>query len=434
MNKSIFILVLILLAIGSTGKAQVTPGTPVENYSVIEKKLKKSDANITDSVQTAKPKFWINRAEALMDAFEVDRNFLLKGTLKVIVEKGYGVPKEPKTWQEGANVFEQYVYDRVNVIIKDGVLDSYEVTKPLYENPIPEALKALDKAQKLDVENKSKKALKEDFTRLKRNFEILGEELFVKKDYNEAFNAFSSISLINEQSVMGGYVDTFALYNAGLSAYNAKRADDAIKFFELAKKYNHPEPNLYVLLEQSYVQKGDSITGVKVLEEGFKRFPNDQGVQVELINYFLTKGESEKALNYLSVAQQNDPKNVSFIFAEGTLYDKMGNNEKAEDTYKRCIDLDPNYYEAYYNIGVDHFNKAAKMYEDAAKIDVKNQKDYEAAQEAADTELSKAIPYMEKAHELKPTDDGTMKTLRTIYIRLKMTDKKEAIDKEIQAL
>jgi hypothetical protein len=74
------------------------------------------------------------------------------------------------------------------------------------------------------------------------------------------------------------------------------------------------------------------------------------------------------------------------------------------------------------------------MYEDAAKIDVKNQKEYETAQEAADAELAKSIPYMEKAHELKPADDGTMKTLRTIYIRLKMTDKKEAIDKELEAL
>jgi tetratricopeptide (TPR) repeat protein len=434
MNKSIIILVLVLLSIGNRGKAQVTTVSPIENYSVIEKKLKKSDANITDSTQTIKPKFWISRAEALMDAFEVDRNFLLKGTLKVIVEKSYGESKNPKTWQEKENNFEEYTYDRVNVIMKNGVLDSYEITKPLYENPIPEALKSLDKAQKLDVENKSKKSLKEDYTKLKRDFEILGEELFAKKNFDGAFNAFASISSINEQPVMAGYVDTFALYNAGLAAVNAKKVDESIKYFEMAKKVNHPDPNLYVLLEQSYVQKGDSATGIKVLEEGFKRFPNDQGVQVELINYFLTKGESEKALNYLTVAQQNDPKNVSFVFAEGTLYDKMGDNAKAEDTYKRCIEIDPNYYEAYYNIGVDYFNKAAKMYEDAAKIDVKNQKEYETAQEAADTELAKSIPYMEKAHELKPTDDGTMKTLRTIYIRLKMTDKKEAIDKELQAL
>ncbi len=432
MNKLIYILGIIMFLASANINAQTTSGTPATNYGPIENKLKKSDANLTDSDKTSKPKFWVSRAESLMDAYEVNRKFLMPGTQKIQVKLMFQDPKETKTWQEKGSNYEQYIYDRVNVILKDGVVESFEETKPLYNNPIPQAYKALVRAQELDVENKYKKDLKTDYDRIKRDFESLGIEQFTKKDFESAFDAFSSIEIINEKPIMEGIIDTTSLYNAGLAAVNAKKNSEAIKYFEMARKVNHPEPNLYILLEQSYLEAGDSIKGITVLEEGFKRFPGNQGVQVELINYFLNKGESEKALNYLKVAQQSDPKNMSFIFAEGTLYDKMGDTEKAVDTYKRCLEIDPNYYDAYYNIGVVYFNKAVKLYEDAAKIDIKNQKEYEAAQEIADNELSKSVPYMEKAHEINPTDVSTMKTLRTIYIRLKMADKKDAIDKELQ--
>jgi tetratricopeptide (TPR) repeat protein len=434
MNKSVYLLVLIFLAMGSRSKAQTASTGPSINYSSIESKLKKSDAAMTDSTKTIKSKFWIGRAEILMDAFEVNRNILLKGTAKTFVKLELQEPKECKTFQEKGVDFEQCIYERVSVIYKGGLLESFDETKPLYKDPVPNALTALQTAQKLDVENKSKKDLKTDYTRLRGDFNTLGIELFEKRNYDDAYNAFASIYLINNQEVMGGVIDTFALYNAGLAAYNAKKYDETIKFMELARSVNHAEPNLYIVLEESYCAKGDSAKGISVLEEGFKRFPNNDMVQIELINYFLAKNESEKALNYLKVAQQADPKNMSFIFVEGTLYDKMGDAEKAIDTYKRCIELDPKYFDAYYNIGVVYYNKAVKLTEEASKIDVKNQKAYEEAKIVADDEFKKAVTYMEKAHEIQPAEATTMQTLKNLYMRLQMTDKYKAMNDEIQGL
>jgi tetratricopeptide (TPR) repeat protein len=434
MNKTVYLLVLFFLVIGTRSMAQTASTSTAINYSPIESKLKKSDAALTDSTKTIKPKFWIGRAETLMDAFQVNRDVLLKGTAKTFVKIELQEPKECKTFQEKGVDFEQCSYERVSVIYKGGLLESFEETKPLYKDPIPNALTALQTAQKLDVENKFKKDLKTDFTRLKTNLSTLGGELFDKKNYDDAYNAFASIYLINTQEIMGGAVDTFSLYNAGLAAYNANKYDEAIKFMELAKNVNHAEPNIYKLLEECYCAKGDSAKGISVLEEGFKLFPNSDLIQVELINYFLTKNESEKALNYLKVAQQGDPTNISFIFAEGTLYDKLGDTEKALDTYKRCIELDPKYFDAYYNIGVDYYNKAVKLTEEASKIDVKNQKAYEEAKIVADDEFKKAVTYMEKAHEIQPTEATTMQTLKNLYMRLQMTDKYKAMNDEIQSL
>ena len=49
----------------------------------------------------------------------------------------------------------------------------------------------------------------------------------------------------------------------------------------------------------------------------------------------------------------------------------------------------------------------------------------------ADEELKKAVPVMEKAHQIMPKDEATMQTLKTLYYRLKMDDKLKQIKIEL---
>ena len=207
---------------------------------------------------------------------------------------------------------------------------------------------------------------------------------------------------------------------------------ESIKYYELARKYNYPKPDLYANLKKEYFTIGDTAAGVKVLDLGFKKFPDNQAILVELIRYYLVAGKSKEAMDYLKLAQKSDSTNVSFVFAEGTLYDKLGEKDKAIATYKKCIEMDSTFFNGYYNLGVLYYNIAAKMY-DAANAIADNQK-YEIAKKAADEELSKAIPYMEKAHEIDPKDDNTLQTLKTIYYRLKMMDKFNDIKEKIDSL
>ena len=52
----------------------------------------------------------------------------------------------------------------------------------------------------------------------------------------------------------------------------------------------------------------------------------------------------------------------------------------------------------------------------------------------ADKYLEAAIPYLEKACELQPTDVLTLNSLKQIYIRQQKTDKIKAINDKINAL
>ena len=46
----------------------------------------------------------------------------------------------------------------------------------------------------------------------------------------------------------------------------------------------------------------------------------------------------------------------------------MGKFEDAEKSYKTCIEMNPEFFDANYNLGVLYFNKAVKIYEDASRI------------------------------------------------------------------
>jgi tetratricopeptide (TPR) repeat protein len=445
MKQLSYILSFLFVTMAMSVKAQTPAGTPDANFSIYKNKLKKSDESLTDEKKTISPKFWINRAELMMDIFELNRKFISAGLQEVHINLIYPNPieKRDSVGADGSQ-FKILVFEKIIIYFKDGVVDHFTETVKLHDAPLAEALKCLEKAQEIDVEGKSTKDLKENFNRLKDNFKVLGVEKFIKPDYNQSYESFKVISTINEKPIMQGVVDTTILYYTGLAASKAGLREEAIKYYELAAASNYDLADLYVYLKEKYFEgmtSADSLKGLQVLETGFNKFQDSQSILIELINYYLLSNRGDQALEYLRLAQQDDPENVSFIFAEATLYDKMGNTEKARETYNKCIEQEPGYFNAYYNLGVMFYNKAVELYKAADLL--KNPKEYNAAKEAADKVLAEAVPYMEKANEVADantdwSDDekrtnvkATLETLKTLYVRLQMTDKYKIINEEL---
>jgi hypothetical protein len=71
-------------------------------------------------------------------------------------------------------------------------------------------------------------------------------------------------------------------------------------------------------------------------------------------------------------------------------------------------------------MGASHINKAADMIVKANEImDVQK---YSDAIDEANAVYEKALPYMEKAYELNPKDEYTMRSLQELYYRLRVKD------------
>jgi tetratricopeptide (TPR) repeat protein len=233
---------------------------------------------------------------------------------------------------------------------------------------------------------------------------------------------------LNKNPLMNNRIDTVDIYFAGRAALENKDYKEAVRLFEQASSHNYNDPFLYVFYKQALFAAGDTATGAKVITEGFKKYPDNQSIMIELINYYLTSNQSEEALRLLAVAKANDPGNVSYVFAEGTLYDKLGRFEDAEKAYKTCIEMQSDFYNGHYNLGVIYFNRAVKIYEDASRIS--DNTEFEKLQTQGDDMLKQAIPYMQKASQIDPTDRYSLETLKTIYYRLKMnTEYQEVVNK-----
>ena len=174
------------------------------------------------------------------------------------------------------------------------------------------------------------------------------------------------------------------------------------------------------------MEKGDTLAAVKILNEGNERYPEDKNTLLQLIQLLIDTNNSAEAIKKLEAAKSMDPSNKLYPFVEGTLYDKIGDYDKSTASYEKAIEIDPNFFDALFNVSVLYFNKAVELSNEA-----NNEEEVEAfnkKQEEADAVFKKALKPMEKCREVNPEDRAVLGPLKTLYYRLKMEDKYKEID------
>jgi tetratricopeptide (TPR) repeat protein len=213
------------------------------------------------------------------------------------------------------------------------------------------------------------------------------------------------------------------IFNAGLAAYNSQNYDKAIEYYKEAAKHKYSGARTIQLISSAYMQKKDTVGALNSLEEGLKDYPGNVTILTEIINIYLNANKVDEALKYLDLAISQDPQNATYHFAKGTLFDKLLKPEEATESYMKALELKEDYFDAYYNLGALYYNKGVKQIDVANAVPSNQPEKYEEEKNKADAEFSKAIPYMERAHALNPTDKFTMESLKTLYYRMKMLDK-----------
>jgi tetratricopeptide (TPR) repeat protein len=125
------------------------------------------------------------------------------------------------------------------------------------------------------------------------------------------------------------------MYNAGLASMNAKLYTKAIGYFTDCAKYGYNGGSSYAQIISAYQQLGDTVKSVEVMKQAFEKYPNDQSINVQLINYYIMSGKPDEAISYLDKAIANEPTNSSFYLAKGVALDKLGRQEDAIAVYKK---------------------------------------------------------------------------------------------------
>lgn len=321
----------------------------------------------------------------------------------------------PRTWEVRGEIY-QAVFQS-----KD------ENYKKLSNDPLTVAFDSYMKALQLDDKDRFSKSVKIKLTLLIGDLTNQAIAGFNEEAYEKALKSFEQIMAIEQTPVYKAgdpnAVDTVIIFNAGLAAYNAKNYDKAIEYYKQAAKYKYNGAKTYSLIANSYFQKKDTVGALQVLQDGLNEYSDNGILLVEVINVYLNANKIDAAMKYLDIAISKDPKNSSYFFAQGTLYDKLQKPEEAANSYLKAIEYKEDYFDAYYNLGALYYNKGVKQVDIANAVPSNQPDKYEEEKNKADIEFKKAIPYMEKAHEINPTDKFTLESLKTLYYRLKMLDK-----------
>ncbi len=416
---------------------------------------------------------------------------LAPGMLVMMVEKSLGKPKS-KEAIEGA---ENWVYDNITLTMANGVLQKWKETKAYHENPLPLAWKAYQKARELDAAdgNGFKKDIDKEVMRLVANMQNQGIDLYYRPEYANALVSFELSLKVSKTLEMNNA--TIAYY-AGLAASRAKNYEKAIEMYDLSidthdtmvDKDISPADAMHWKSE-AYKSMKNSNKQIAVIKDAFEKFPNNQQIMIDLINYYMTAQQTEKALEYLDIAIKKDPKNAAMVFAKASLYDKTGvsynknvdslldvveknrklafkhrndpakakpykNAEKKADkeakelikksdenlnkaiaNYTKVTELDPKHFDGHYFIALIHYNKAMNIKREADGIRPSTDPDgskYKKKTAEMKAKLNEALPEAEILYELNPKDVYGLTLLKNIYFNLGQRKKAKEIAAQIK--
>ncbi|MBS1772103.1 MAG: tetratricopeptide repeat protein [Bacteroidetes bacterium] len=307
--------------------------------------------------------------------------------------------------------------------------------------------------------------------------------------YNESANAFndkryedaiaSSKKVADIYNIDGGKrfssnkqfekLASDALLVQGMSTYNAGKYEEALPLLNALKSNAATStPNIYLMIADAYRKQNKDAEMLATLEEGRAKYPNDQNIQNEELNYYIKQNKQDVLIKKLEEAVAKDSKNADLYFNLGTTYFAMAMPKdqpkpansaelvsKAEAAYAQALSLDANNAGYNYNIGVMYFNSGSELITqmnteadlaDAAKGPEKKKHEdaYDKLKLQRDALFAKSMPYFEKVSSLlEPKlktlnrEDmgsyrGALTALKEIYARQNNLPKADEMKKKLE--
>jgi len=159
-------------------------------------------------------------------------------------------------------------------------------------------------------------------------------------------------------------------FNAGVDAQNAKNWDGAVQNFEKASQLDPSQNVVWGRLADSYISLAGTKTGAEqedALNKGVAAYQKAIEMKPDAPeyhnNYALALAKQKKfpeAQAELTKAAQLDPTSAGkYYYNLGAVLVNTGQTDQAVEAFKKAIDADPNYAEAYYQYGVTLLGKAS---------------------------------------------------------------------------
>ena len=406
----------------------------VKSASAAKSAVEKAVADAGNPKKAAKVATWINVAKAYKDAYDSPMGNAILGQSKQELDLVMSSEKPLSTEEVvvGENPYIKVTYDNKELYY-DGAqrLNMIVVTKPVLEgvDPLAKALEAYAKAYEVDVKKSKEKDIAAAIEQISGAYMNDAVAKYNFGDYQASSDLFELAYQASAQLPCKN-IDTSALYNVAFTAMmtqNYERAKDAlVKCLEY--NYYGTGGDVYPRLSECYDKLGDKAKSKETLEQGMIKFPQNQGIVIGLINYYMSTNEDmEKLYSLLAEAKANDPKNASLYYVEGNIRKQAGDKEKAVELYRQSVNANPDapYDYGYIGEGILYYEEAME-YAEKAQNELDDNK-YFALVKEYEASLQKALPPFEQAYNVSK-DAGLRveiaKYLRDINYRFREQDPK----------
>ncbi|HRQ85685.1 MAG TPA: hypothetical protein PLV70_11275 [Flavobacteriales bacterium] len=309
-----------------------------------------------------------------------------------------------------------------------------------YPDALDKAVQSYVRANELDAKGDYKKENAQALINLQVTALNGGNDAFNKKDYDKAIADYAVSERIAKAM---GRVDTNAVFNSALAYESKGDLTMAMKRYQECIDLGYDKAEVFRYLASMQKRNGDLNAAITTTRQGLAKHPDNKDLMLDEVAFLLEGDRMAEAETSVKAAIEKDPSNPVLYSVLGSLYDGKANPKEgtvaeadmikwyglAEEAYKKSIEVDPEFFDSYYNIGVLYNNRAAYEYEKCNQI--KDDAKYKVCKDEADKIYLQTIPYFEKAHELKPEDRSTMAQLKVLYAKAGDTPKYEAIKKEL---
>ena len=307
----------------------------------------------------------------------------------------------------------------------NGTLVFWVVTKPLLPlDLLGEAYDAFHKGYELDAKGSQKKEIVDGLSSIQKSHITEAMTANSLGDYSLSSKHFGKAIRSMEHPAVNK-IDTIVVFYTGLTAFYAKEHERALHYIQRAVNMGFTqEGSAYSYIAECYKALDQSDKVESVLAEGFTKYPSNQGILVSLINLYIDNEEDPaKIMEYIHKAQENEPTNESLFYAEGNVWRKLNNINKALECFQKSVEINPKYVFGYFSVG-EMFYDAALETQNRANDELDDRK-WAALMEEVDRYLQKAIKPFEKSFEISDNQDIKVTAamyLKTIYYRMQGKD------------
>lgn len=430
MKKRLFLAVAAaMLAVPSLFAQQVSI-----NDKGLLKKIERSDADIVNPKKSESASTWISRGEVFYEtATEVSKN-LYDGISIQEVAMLFGEPAGLETVTIQNRVFNKAKFPYVDIYIDAAAVPvSWVFTREIYPNALAQSVAAYQKAYALDGSNaKTATKVAAGLKKAYDEYSKIGALYYALAMYDKAADNFAKaydVSRLPGSTIQSSDVYTL-LHDAGLAQMLAGNHTQSIEYLVKAESLNTADPEIYYLIYHAYRgtanDDADAIKTAKTyLEKGMSLHPADSRIIESLSEAYVFLGEDPGTiLTIVKNATENEPNNVDMWSALGVLYVSQENYTDAIGAFEHMVELTPDSYIANNNLGIVYIKLGEQIMEEvnSRAATFTDQAQYDKELMSAFTVFAQAVPYLEKASQIDPSNIGTIELLKNVTFRIRDLD------------